>query len=362
MIFDTPFETPFDEPSATTAYKTYSLDAIIANLPRIVYDSDALLRADKVLTYRASARIGIDTPSYQADAILVLDPSDPRLSDSYINALMWAFANEWRKAKRAIELLDLRMKLDYANTSDLDDHWGVVLGLHRKSGESDDTYRARLATHIRILTSSGTKANCQAIIDRITGCPNGSEIETFGPAEVVLSWTSPDAIVAAQAQSALIAEAMDRMMAAGVSWSTSYPLTGYNADGLMQGPSIVTYSTDGAISKKRGIQYHMASSMWENGATHYHADVAIQTEHTVSYQMKSEATQDKAISYQIDGNLSAKHAIAYQAGAYAEKWLTSSYSFDGISELTSYKTYSMEGISEKTRHGYYSMSATVVAA
>lgn len=336
MIFETPFETAFDESAAQIKYKTYSIDSILANLPRVNYDLDALLKANVVTTYRASARIGILTPSYQADAILVLDPSDPRLSDSFINALMWAFANEWRKAARAIELLSLRMKLDYANTDDLDDYWGLTLGLRRKAGESDDDFRTRLAIRVSILTSSGTKANCQAVIDRITGAPGGSRLDTFGQGEVVLSWTSPDAIIAAQAQSAMITEAMDQMIAAGVTWSTSYPLVSYDMDVWAEGNEIVTYDIDGAISKLRGHIYYMASSIWESGNTHYHADGLLYSTDHVSYQADTKLLGTGFATYQMASKtvdlMGFWNIATYEMDALQSKGLRRSYMMGG--ELT----------------------------
>lgn len=336
MIFGTAVETPFDDLAAIVKYKTYSLDAILANLPRVTYDQDALLKSNVTVTYRASARVGVPTPSYQADAIIVLDPEDPRLSDSFINGLMWAYANEWRKAARAIELLDLRMKLDYASTDDLDDYWGVMLGLRRKSAETDTDYRTRLAIRITAITSSGTKANCQAVIDRITGTPGGSNLETFAPAEVVLSWTSPDAIVAALAKSSMITEAMDQLVAAGVSWSTSYPLASYQMDGITGGPEISTYEMDGAISKLRGFVYHMSGGMWDMGGTHYHADGLLYDSGYANYQADLKLLGTGFATYAMNGKTVAltgvTQIVTYSADALRSRVLKRSYMMGG--ELT----------------------------
>jgi hypothetical protein len=148
MIFGTSFESKFDDVAPVTDFKTYSLDAILARLPRVNYQLDAYLVAWPIHTYFASGRIGIPSPSYLADAIIAVDQADPRLSDSFINVLYWAFANEYRLAAQAIDLLELRMKLDFANTTDLDEYWGKLLGLRRKANELDTSYRARLATRI----------------------------------------------------------------------------------------------------------------------------------------------------------------------------------------------------------------------
>lgn len=356
MIFEhDPFETPFDSPATKARYETYSIEAVLANVPRAPYDADALLKAVATHTYSVSARVGLETPSYQTDAIIVLDPADPRLDESFVNALMWSFANEWRKAARAIELLELRMKLDYAQTDDLDDYWGVVLGLRRKGLETDDDYRTRLAIRIAILTSSGTKANCQAIIDRITGTPGGSLFETFAPAHIVLSWTSPDAIVAAQAKSSMISDAMDAMIAAGVSWSTSYPLVTYDIDGHMIGYDTTDYQIGGAIGKLRGFVYHMTGGIWDSGSATYQADGALQVAGGVTYRTVSRIVQDAIKTYQLGGIVARGQDVTYLAAAYAQKPLVAGHQSDGIVAISGLGTYSSDGILQKTRHGNYQM-------
>lgn len=303
MIFGTPFEVAFDEEASSDIYLTYSYDAIMSRVPRVVYNSDTLVKFNPILSYKMSSRVGLPTPGYLCDAIIVLDKADPRLSDSFVNVYMWTFANEWRLAARAIENAQYRMQLDFASTEDLDEQWGVMLGLRRKSGESDDSYRTRLATHIRIITSSGTKENCQTIIDRIIGAPGGSNLETFGNAEVVLSWTSPDAIIAAVSKADLISEAMDRMLACGVSWSTSYPLADYDIDGLMEGPVNIEYNINGAISKLRGIQYRASSSIFNYGSKTYNADALLYSKEFSEYEMRYLLIKEPIKTYAMDGNL-----------------------------------------------------------
>ena len=310
MVFGIPFGTAFDEIANKIRYKSYSLDTILARLPKIHYKIDTQLVAKSFHTYKMSARVGFPTPSYQADAIIVLDPRDPRLSDAFINVLMWAYANEYRRARKSIDLMALRMKLDFANTNDLNDYWGPLLGLRRKSLEDDDSYRTRLATHIRIITSSGTKANCRAVIDRITGLPGGSKIETFYPAEVVLSWLSPDVIEVAKDKSALISEAMDRMLAAGVSWSTSYPIVKYQMDFKKMYPEFINYQMDGAIEKKRGITYHMISSIWDTNSLTYQIDALLYTKILQTYRAGGRLAEDKSIGYQMGGIMLELHAYS----------------------------------------------------
>lgn len=332
MLFGTPFGTKFNEFATSIHYGSYSLDSIIARLPKVHYSEDCLLCAIAHHTYKMSARVGIPTPSYQMDVIIILSPQDPRLSDAYINVLMWAYGNEYRRAARSIDLMALRMKLDFANTNDLDDYWSPLLGLRRRTLEDDDSYRARLATHIRIITSSGTKNNCQAVIDRITGLPGGSRIESFA-AEVVLSWTSPDVIEVAKEKSALISEAMDRMLAAGISWSTSYPIATYQMDFKEMYPEFVTYQMNGSVRKKRGVVYHMASSLWDVGSADYQMDAILYSKVLQSYRAGARLVQDKSIDYQMGG-------VLLELRAYSRY---SSYRADAAIQDKKRRFYTMSG-------------------
>lgn len=71
MIFGTPFETPFDMPPATTQYKTYSLDAIMANVLTVPYKADALLQARCTKTYSIDAIMeSVRRVLYESDLLL----------------------------------------------------------------------------------------------------------------------------------------------------------------------------------------------------------------------------------------------------------------------------------------------------
>ena len=71
MIFGEPFETPFDEPPATIQYKTYSLDAIMALVPTVPYESDAFLQARDTKTYSIDAIMeSVEKVNYQTDLVL----------------------------------------------------------------------------------------------------------------------------------------------------------------------------------------------------------------------------------------------------------------------------------------------------
>ena len=79
MIFGEPFETAFDMPPATIQYKTYSLDAIMALMPKVPYCADSRLEANPVHTHFADGIIELGkVESYDADAL-----TEARLLETY---------------------------------------------------------------------------------------------------------------------------------------------------------------------------------------------------------------------------------------------------------------------------------------
>lgn len=306
MIFETDtFETPFDLP-ANVDVKSCSLDVILALYQRVNTQFDSLIKDVVQQYYHMSARIGIEPPGYQMDTIIVIDPNDPRFNESFINTFLWSYANQYNNIDIEIQMMIHRLKLDFANSDDLDEYWGQVLGVRRWANESDNDYRTRLATHIRIITSSGTKYNIQTVIDRITGYPNGSIVTTYWPATIRLSWSAPNVTKAAYANQTLISNAMDRAVAAGVSWSTAYPFEDYRMDFMKCYNELFNYTFDAAISRKRGYVYHMITGFWETklandgGIESYQIGSYLGGAKTITYEMMSRALGSGSGSYQVD--------------------------------------------------------------
>lgn len=335
MIFGTPFEVAFDGKEAVLKPYEYRMNVRLLGTPRWTYGEDLLLKFVGEKTYSMSARIGLETPSYQMDAIIVLDQSDPRLSSSFVNTFFWTYADQYRRIDEDIQLMVCRLKLDYANTEDLDDHWGQILGVRRRSGESDETYRARLNIHIRIITSSGTPSNIKTVIDRIVGITGATVVESFYPATVRLSWSGMDIPKIAQTKSALITEAMDRAVASGISWSVSYPYAEYYMDGQFMGTELITYDMDTAISGRHGYMYHMTVGLWETrlandgGIESYLMDVVSYGPQHFDYFENCRIVQESSSYYSMQTKLIDLYAVlkelTYEQGGYKSDTMKRTY-------------------------------------
>lgn len=337
MIFETDtFETPFDAIS-TLGIKSYDASTILALYQRVNFQIDSLLKAVVNFNYKASARIGLPTPSYQMDTIIVYDASDPRFNESFINIFFWSYADQFNKVDHAIQTMIHRLKLDFASTTDLDQYWGNVLGVRRKANESDTNYRTRLATHIRIITSSGIIPNIRAVVDRITGYPNGSVIESFWPATLRLSWSSPEVAKVAYSKQSLLIDAMNRSIAAGVSWSTSYPYCEYQADFKKCYIETLGHDMDAAIAKRRGQVYHAAVGLWESGKQTYQGGSYLYGPAYVDYKAVARLISGGSQSYSLD-------AIIYHMYPFSR---SSSYDSRAAIAKTNFRSHSMSVIISK---------------
>ena len=289
-----------------------------------------------IISYSANFIVASNPLSYSADAILTVDPNDPRINDSFINVFLWAAGNEWNKALNAIELTSLRLKLDYASSNDLDEFWGVFLDLKRRANEEDEHYRTRLATYIRIVTSNGTKSNCETIIDRITGVRGGVTLLNFYPATVYLKWNNPEAIINAEANHDILEESLDMMFAAGVDWSVYYPVKSYQADWKRIYEEVLSYNADGAISIIKGKNYYARASMWEETAKTYYIGSYLYSSDYVSYRIAIRILEDILVGYQADSyvvNVSEfTHYVNYSIACYNSKVMKRGYRASGTLE------------------------------
>jgi hypothetical protein len=364
MIFGAdPFGTEFDEVVAKIRYASYSSSVTVWDEnPAVRYHMDGKLKAKVAQTYKMSARIGVPSPYYDMDVVLVLDKDDPRYLGSFASAFFWTYADQYRKIDAAIQSMVSRLKLDFATSDDLDDYWGQVLGVRRRYNEADEDYRTRLATHIRVITSSGTSTNIRAVVDRITGIAGGSVLEPFYPATLRLSWTSPDIAKVAETQDALISAAMDRAVASGISWSTAYPYMEYSMDAMAEAPQYAGYLMDAAVAKRRGYNYYMTTGLWNDGSSGYDEDVALAVDRSATYRMKEIAIASVTAAYRMAVRSGTLSTASYDINTRLLTFHMVSYDIDTLLGKPYTATYSENALVHGWARGHYRMSAIISGA
>ncbi len=146
-----------------------------------------------------------------------------------MDSISYGLAQRFDWLQQGIQSFALFNKIEYARgTSDgflpsLDDVWGQLYDLPRLTGESDDDYRSRLQTYVKVLTGSGTVPNTQAVLDFLIGLPGATAITSLWPARATIDFTSIDAMRLAKAKRSLIDSVLPGMFAAGVDYELIIP-------------------------------------------------------------------------------------------------------------------------------------------
>jgi hypothetical protein len=343
----------------SSGLRFYQLSAILESAPQFAsYQADSLVWKKNRVPYRMSAWI-LPRPFYQMSAVLVLDANDPRLSESLINAMLWSYANESEKVSQAIQLMGTRLRLEFASPADLDNYWGEMLKLRRKIGESNDHYRLRLIIHISILNSCGTKPACETILNKIVGLQGASRIESYWPAEVRVCWTNPEAIKLAEQRYPVIEEALDRMIAAGVTWSTSFPYKDYLMSCGLEGPVEAGYQMDAALQQYRGWLYRMDTQFWDAGSMEMDADALIEKSFSAFYKEGACLEANPLVTYSLQAIISKRKPTSYDMAAGFRKNLYSSYQEDLILEQLKPKTLRLNAALQTSFKRFYQMVTAI---
>jgi len=360
MIFD---DGIFDEDLIEDFLNHYTLDAIIEAVKQPVsYNVDAVVGDGHHADYYVGGMV-LQNPtlSYLVDAILTLEKSDPRFQESIINAIIKSYARRIAELKIAISTMGLRLQLPYAIPEDLDQYWSKILNLHRRHGEADEYFRSRLITRLSIMKSSGTKAECETILNSILGMQDAVELKTYWPAEVRVNWKSFRAMIRAEARYSAVKEALDSMIAAGVSWSTSFPYKTYEVDASLMGRHSTSYSVDAGISKVKSCLYLVRTDIFDTGSTTTDLDALVETSHRLLQTVDARIKADRSKSVLVDTNIEKPHIKTYQMDSILQLWNEKSYEVDAISEKLQFDYYDVDAFASMKRRNSYLITAEVSA-
>jgi hypothetical protein len=358
MIFD---EGIFDEDLIEDFLQQYTVDAILeaVNQP-VSYSVDAYCGDNHTLVYLLDAIVRKPYASYLLDAIIVMEKNDPRFQESIINAIIHSYSKAVEDLRQAIATMGLRLQLPYAIPEDLDQYWAKMLCLRRRYGEADEDFRSRLITRLAIMKSSGTKAECEAIINSILGMQNAVDLRIYWPAEVRVNWTSFQAMIAAEEKYDALKEALDTMLAAGISWSTAFPYKQYNVDAILEGWHSFSYSLDHYASKQKSALYFVRADIFDTGSTSVDIDVCLETMHIVTERLDALVHATRTRAAQIDVNIEETHDESYSIDCILKLKKSKSYSVDLISEADGKDIYRVDGMVEYSHRMPYLVAVNLV--
>ncbi len=281
-------------------------------------------------------------------------------STSVMSALVWAWAETFDSVWRKMETMANALKLEHATDTYLDDAWGQIFDLPRIYQETDTSYRDRLRTRTTILTSSGTKANCETIIDSIVGEIGATTVTTRYPSTVYINFSSIDAMRVAKEKEDNLNYLIPQMLAAGVSYNLCLPFIDYYMETYLQGPLTLSHTMRYALlHKNTDIAYIMGNANNAQSIFTYDMDSKIMNYHYMNYIIGSLIKSEKLKTYSMFSGLfgtitksilwttrNKKHNITKQiiVDQYLQKYnVQKQYQLSALSQSKLRRLYRMSG-------------------
>lgn len=350
MIFD---EGIFDESylEGLPGNGSYTLDIILeaAALP-VVHQADLVIDQTKSLSFYVGMSGYSMLRSLAVDTILTHERNNPKFSETIINAIVWSYGQEVEYLVDAISTMGLRLMLPNATTSDMDLYWSKILALKRRYGESDSDFRSRLSTRLSIMKSSGTKPECEAIINHILGRADAADIKTYWPGEIEVTWKNPAAMKLAESKYPELAEALNNMVAAGITWSTRFPYKDSWADICLSGDHFADMTADINVLGLRQWQFMAQMDLFDAGSATNDADICTETSYYQSEPVDMHLVSINRKLLLLDIANEAGQVMDQLSDIIQEKPTTKSQSIDVLCMKAQHGYFQVDHISEKPKH------------
>ena len=178
----------------------------------------------------------------------------PRSAPPVIDSIAYGLAQRFDYLQQGIQAFALFNKIEFAKgESDgflpsLDDVWGKIYDLPRRTGESDHDYRVRLQTYTKVLTGSGTAQASQEVLDFLIGLPGATTVQSVWPAQAKIEFNSVDAMRLATQKLDLLNSVLPGMFAAGVDYSLQLFYLDCYVRAAIRGDATLSYISRAAIA------------------------------------------------------------------------------------------------------------------
>lgn len=236
--------------------RNYGMGLLKSDL--INFDMDYVSASTKSTTYTLSTGLKDTLRGILMSTTLVPAYELTIPSTSVISTLVWSWAETFDSVWRKMETMANALKIEYATDTYLDEAWGEIFDLPRIYQETDTQYRDRLKTRTTILTSSGTKSNCETIIDSIIGEMGVTTVTTRYPSTVQITFSTIDAMRIAKEKQDTLNYLIPQMVAAGISYNMYLPFIDYFMEAYINGPLTLSHTMRYALlHKNEDIQYSM---------------------------------------------------------------------------------------------------------
>ena len=205
-------------------------------------------------------------------------------SMSVINALVWSWAEVFDGVWRKMDTMKNALKINFADDVYLDDAWGQIYDIPRIYQEDDTSYRDRLKTRTTILTSSGTKSNCETIINGLIEETDATTVTSRYPASVDITFNDIDAMRKAKAKQTVLNILIPQMLASGITYNMYLPFCDYIMDTYLKGPMTLSHTMVYALSRhNEDTSYSMYITNNIQSTIDYDQDMNIMDQYSKSY-------------------------------------------------------------------------------
>jgi hypothetical protein len=317
-----------------------------------------LYKYDADLIYNMDIKILDPNLEYSMGMLLVKDMFSNMVgAENPISALLKAWAYALNETWKRIQTFKTAMQIKYAINNDLDDIWGAVYKLPRRTAEIDSSYRDRLANYTNTMIGCGTKVNTNAIIDNLTGEVGSTNIEIRWPGNVIFRFDTDTSARTAKEKSELLNLMIPQMLAAGISYSVLYEFCDLNMSIGINGPVYHPYYMNMLVQiNDQELGYVISlGSLFTRNTTDFEMDILVQT--AVDLPYNSYAVVKKAfnqscimylttvkpfdVSYQMDLWTQKIQQLEYDMYMYSRKSFDSSYKLGLLTKRKNKRMYGM---------------------
>jgi len=188
---------------------------------------------------------------------------------------------------------------------------------------------------------------------------NAATLTSYWPGELRITWNSYTAIRAAEAKLAALTEALNDMVMAGITWTTSFPYKTYDLDVLLYGPKRNEVQVDTILEKPKEKLYRLVVDFFDVGTKSYELDGYAETTHEKSQSLvaKLVAVPEKPVL--VDGFLETVHDKSYDNDVTLVAHKTKNDSVDSVLTKDFRLPYMVDGLFERKRRCPYLVSVVI---
>jgi len=341
--------------------KTYFMDTVFHKDNNTkTYEMAYSQFADGRIRYAMDIYIKGPRVEYDMGIKLILSPELRTPEESVINTIRKTVANQVDQVYQTAQMMKYDMQLETTVGDELDNIWGEFYNLRRRYGESDYSYRTRLMNCIGVMTTFGTKPNCESVINNVIGVQNGSTVSTGMPGTVKITYNSVAAMKAAETNSSTLDIIFESLFAAGITYSEYITYKEYVMTMKLKGPRDATYTMDmWSKALDSAYTYDMNIHSAVTGTTTYDMDVTSKIDGIARYYMSPSIIVILTSDYDMDIRTQKTVPITYTSDLITKKTVSLTYDMDKRTKKICDTTYYMRVLAEMEMARSYEMDITL---